>query len=471
MFADDLDKRAEFGRLRSMSRPILIIHGWSDSSTSFRPLARFVEEHTGRPVRAIYLGDYLSMSDEITLPDLGSAMIKALAREGLPTGRQAFDAIVHSTGGLVVREFLLQFCRNADGSPAPERTPIGNLLMLAPANFGSPLARMGKSMIGRLFKGWKWDGPFETGKQVLEALELGSPYSWELARRDLFDPAFPIFDPKNTRVTVMVGTSAYSNRLKQMAHENGSDGTVRVATANLNAQAWTLSLEDPLNPQLRPLPRNCPELALAVFDRDHSSITRDNQTQREAWRRTVLEALSVDSAGYAGFVERCRAVAAATFAEGRQAGKRNKERFHEYLHAVFRVHDQYGNGIPDYFLEFYQEDNDDSDRVFEKIQTEILEKVSCNSRDKSIRSLFFDTTDLDQLTRDRPDLEVRLSLVAADLSEDIGYRNPPNDPQGGIPVHRSDLQTFFLPNQPVLIDVTLFRNQSERVFRLKPWKQ
>jgi pimeloyl-ACP methyl ester carboxylesterase len=454
-----------------MPPPILIIHGWSDSSTSFRPIARFVEEHTGRPVRDIYLGDYLSMSDEVSLPDLGSAMITALERENIPTGRAAFDVIVHSTGGLVIREFLVQFCRRPDGSPDPGLSPIGNLLMLAPANFGSPLARMGKSMIGRLFKGWKWDGPFETGKQVLDALELGSPYSWELAKRDLFDPAFPVFHPDNTRVTVMVGSSAYPNRLKQMAHENGSDGTVRVATANLNAEAWTLSLEDPLNPVLRRLPRNCPELAFAVFDRDHSSITRDNQTQQEAWRRTVLDALTVDAAGYAAFVDRCRDVTRETFATGRQPGRRNKERFHEYLHAVFRVHDQYGNGIPDYFLEFYQEDNDDGDLVFEKIQTEILEKVSCNSRDKSIRSLFFDTTDLEKMALARADLEVRLSLVAADLSDDIGYRNPPDEPAGGIPVHSADQQAFFLPNQPVLIDVTLFRNQSERVFRLKPLGQ
>jgi pimeloyl-ACP methyl ester carboxylesterase len=451
-----------------MSRPILIIHGWSDSSTSFRPIARFVEEHTGRPVHDIYLGDYLSMSDEVSLPDLGTAMMNALAREKIPTGRAAFDVIVHSTGGLVIREFLLQFCRDADGSPEPGLSPIGNLLMLAPANFGSPLARLGKSMIGRLFKGWKWDGPFETGKRVLDALELGSPYSWELAKRDLFDPAFPVFRPEHTRVTVMVGTSPYPNRLKQMAHENGSDGTVRVATANLNAQAWELSFENPQQPRLKQIARNCPELALAVFDRDHSSITRDNQTQREEWRRTVLGALSVDAAGYPAFVEQCRGITDATFAAGMEPGKRNKERFHQYLHAVFRVRDQYGNPIPDYFLEFYQEEDDEADHVFEKIQTEVLEKVSCSSQDKSIRSLFFDLTDLREMARERPDLKVRLSLVAADLSEDIGYRNPPNEPQGGIPVFGHGQETFFLPNCPVLIDVTLFRNQSERVFRLKP---
>lgn len=30
-----------------------------------------------------------------------------------------------------------------------------------------PLARLRKSMVGRLFKGWKWDGSFETGKRTL----------------------------------------------------------------------------------------------------------------------------------------------------------------------------------------------------------------------------------------------------------------------------------------------------------------
>jgi hypothetical protein len=251
-----------------------------------------------------------------------------------------------------------------------------------------------------------------------------------------------------------------------MAHENGSDGTVRVATANLNARAWKLTLEDPTTPLLTEVARNCPEIAMAVFDRNHSSIARDIQSQREAWQQVVLGSLAVDAAGYGDFVEQCQSVTNATFVEGRQPGKRNQERFHEFLHAVFRVRDQYGNPIPDYFLEFYQEANDARDQVFTKIQTEVLEKVSCNSRDKSIRSLFFDTTDLEQLQRERPDLEVRMSIVAANLSKDIYYRNPPNQPQGGIPVFRADLRSFFLPNQPVLVDVTLFRDPSQRVFRL-----
>lgn len=213
-----------------MPIPTLIIHGWSDTSKSFRPLARFLEE-SGHDVRNIFLGDYKSLKDEISLEDVGQAMHRALLDHELPLARHSFNVVVHSTGGLVVREFLRQFCRDDAGGPDPALSPIRNVLMLAPANFGSPLAKMGKSMVGRLFKGWKWEGPFETGKRLLDALELGSPISFELAERDLFDDAFPIFDPAHVRATVMVGSAAYDSRMKRMIHENGSDGTVRVASA------------------------------------------------------------------------------------------------------------------------------------------------------------------------------------------------------------------------------------------------
>ncbi len=58
--------------------------------------------------------------------------------------------------------------------------------MLAPANFGSALAHKGRSMLGRVFKGWKTG--FETGEEMLYALELASPFQWDLAQADLFVP-------------------------------------------------------------------------------------------------------------------------------------------------------------------------------------------------------------------------------------------------------------------------------------------
>jgi pimeloyl-ACP methyl ester carboxylesterase len=451
-----------------MKLPVLILHGWSDTSGSFRPLARFLREQ-GEDVREVFLADYLSMQDEITLQDLGFAMLRALRDgEGLSLDRHSFNVVVHSTGGLVVREFLRQFCRDEAGNPDPLRTPVRNLLMLAPANFGSPLARMGKSMVGRLFKGWKWDGAFETGKRVLDSLELGSPLTWELAEADLFDPSFPVFDPAHTRVTVMVGSNAYPGRMKKLAHENGSDGTVRVATASLNALRYRLDFADPERPSFEEIPRNCGEIALAVLDRDHSSITRDRKAQQAEWRRTVLDSLNVDEEGYGAHAAACHELTRETYARGRASGRSRalRKRFHEYMHVVFRVRDQYGHAVEDYFIEFYQQDDDPADSVMEKIHGEILEKVSINSLDSSYRSFLFDLTDLAEAARGTQGLPIDLSIVAARESADIGYRNPPDVASAGVRVFDGTSGRFFRPNQPVLVDVVIHRDPGGRVFRI-----
>jgi triacylglycerol esterase/lipase EstA (alpha/beta hydrolase family) len=116
--------------------PIVILHGWSDSSASFKDLAQWLKQN-GFNVVDIYLGDYLSMNDEITLFDLAAAFGRALKNHNIPQNRFSFDAIVHSTGGLVMREYLRQVCAGD-----PSKTPVKHLCMLSPANFGSPLARL-----------------------------------------------------------------------------------------------------------------------------------------------------------------------------------------------------------------------------------------------------------------------------------------------------------------------------------------
>jgi triacylglycerol esterase/lipase EstA (alpha/beta hydrolase family) len=160
-------------------RPLIILHGWSDTSKSFQRLAVWLKNN-GFNVVEIFLGDYWSMNDEVTLFDLGYAFQFALRRNNLPTARHSFDLIVHSTGGLVAREYLRQVCVDpVTGARDPSRAPVMHLCMLAPANFGSPLSTLGKSVLGRLFKGWNWDHLFETGQKVLDALELASPYSYQ----------------------------------------------------------------------------------------------------------------------------------------------------------------------------------------------------------------------------------------------------------------------------------------------------
>ena len=57
-----------------MRNPIVILHGWSDNSRSFRDLAHFLQTEFGAAVQHLYLADWLSLQDEISYGDLAAAM-------------------------------------------------------------------------------------------------------------------------------------------------------------------------------------------------------------------------------------------------------------------------------------------------------------------------------------------------------------------------------------------------------------
>jgi pimeloyl-ACP methyl ester carboxylesterase len=437
--------------------PVVVLHGWSDNSSSFKPLAAWLRTQ-GFPVTPIFLGDYLSMNDEITLKDLGYAFIRALNDKKVPQTPHAFDVIVHSTGGLVIREYLRQVCEGT-----PETTPVQNLLMFSPANFGSPLAALGKSVLGRLINGWDWNHFGQTGEAILNGLELASPYSWDLAMSDLLSPTNVIYDPKNTLVTVFGGTAAYSG-FRSALHENGSDGTVRVSTATLNTALLRLdcSNPDPINSLL--VEKVTPPIAFAVFDRDHGAIHDPADPRQTAqWTQLVLNALTIGPDGYADHVALCDKVAQDTFANG-IANSPHPERYNQYQTLVVRVHDQFGDPVPDYMLEFYQDAGDDADNVFSAIHGDILEKVTTDSVDASYRSFLFNITSLRAYLAQNPNAAIEMSVSAASVSERITYRNP----ESGVPIFTGAAQNLIRPNTPLLVDIVLYRDPSLAVFYVTP---
>jgi hypothetical protein len=209
-----------------MNTTNVIIHGWSDNSKSFAKMTAFIEQNLPQPSRSIHLGDWISLRDEISYADLVFALQRAWTACGLPTTPRSVNVVVHSTGALVVRDWMT---RNF----TPESAPIKRFLMLAPANFGSPLAHKGRSFIGRALKGWGQPN-LETGNTILKGLELGSPYTFALANRDLFDGERRWYGEGRILATVLVGGSGFDS-VEAIANEAGSDGTVRISTANLNA--------------------------------------------------------------------------------------------------------------------------------------------------------------------------------------------------------------------------------------------
>lgn len=110
---------------------VVIIHGWSDTSESFEPLAGFLQARK-IAITPIYLGDYISLDDDVRVEDVAKRM-HAVLNERLADGelRAPFDMIVHSTGGLVACQWLADCYPDGD-------SPARRLIMLAPANHGSP---------------------------------------------------------------------------------------------------------------------------------------------------------------------------------------------------------------------------------------------------------------------------------------------------------------------------------------------
>lgn len=102
---------------------IVILHGWSDDYKSFKSLGKFLADQGLSDVTDLHLGNYISMDDDVTYDDIIAAMEKAWKKRGLPNDPRSVDVIVHSTGGLVIRDWMTRF-------RTPENNPIRRLLFL-----------------------------------------------------------------------------------------------------------------------------------------------------------------------------------------------------------------------------------------------------------------------------------------------------------------------------------------------------
>lgn len=449
-----------------MSHQVAILHGWSDNSDSFIPLASFLKQNGYKTV-PIFLGDYISLRDDVNIDDVAKRM-EEVVREKMARPANArdrleknFDLVVHSTGGLVARRWI---ANNYANRPCP----VKNLLMLAPANFGSKLAHKGRSMMGRIYKGWRTG--FETGEEMLYALELGSSFQWELAEADLLvEPgssagASQFYGPDRVRPFVIVGTHPYPGLTAKLTNENGSDGTVRVAAANLNAKGITIDFsggpEYLLKPKLSQWKKRggkSNEFPFAVLpDRTHGSVIRPDepglskkQIAHKHLGQLIVQALSVTTAEQYGQVrDDWSTVTEATreFAGLTEDAQKNRddffeasgtpaEYFHEYFHVNVRVEDEFGVPIPDYFLSFMPKQKQHwyslkksfspSSAFFHE---EVLEDVHEHRRDNSHRSLYIDRFDLmreggfySRLNGHDRDKELQVTISAADPGERIAY--------------------------------------------------
>lgn len=216
---------------------VVFVHGWSVTNTNtygglpIRLRDEAAAAGIAIQVKEIFLGRYISFHDEVRINDISRAFRIAVADElsDLLKDGTRFVCITHSTGGPVIRDWWHRYYETVSKS---EICPMSHLIMLAPANYGSALAQLGK---GRLSRIKSWFGGIEPGQGVLDWLELGSKAAWNLNQEWIRSDGRQI-SSKGIFPFVLTGQyvdRAFYDNLNSYTGELGSDGVVRVAAANL----------------------------------------------------------------------------------------------------------------------------------------------------------------------------------------------------------------------------------------------
>lgn len=469
---------------------VLIVHGWSDSSDSFRPLADFLVAR-GWQAKTLWLGDYVSMEDDVRVQDVAMRMAQVIDQR-IAAGQldARFDMIVHSTGGLVARAWLTTRYRGRMAE-----CPVRRLVMLAPANYGSKLAAMGKSMLGRLAKGFRHG--FHTGTSMLDDLELASPFQWELAQRDVLlapgGDAERYYGADRVLPFVITGTRGYTGLLRQIANEDGSDGTVRACAANLNARGVTLDFRetDPEKVMQPWASRIEDEVPLAVLPtRTHATIIDPGRADPESddgiaetaeekakLGELILQALAcADIAAYRQIRQDWAALSEATAGRGAADDPENPcaDGYHQYLQINVYAVDDHGKPVADYFLEFFSNPNQADDAANAYLHANVIEDVKKNSRNEALRNLYLDRTDLVEgyyarfASGESPVLY--LSVHAEAPGANVSYFDADGSgARGMVRVHlEADATRRWLKrNTTHFVQIILPRRPGEGVFRVK----
>jgi hypothetical protein len=450
---------------------VIFVHGWSVRDTStYGDLPRWLESQgnlNGLEVEVgnVYLGRYISFDDTVTVDDIARAFDQAVRDElaaKLKAG-QKFACITHSTGGPVVRKWMDLYHKGA-----LDKCPLTHLVMLAPANHGAALAQLGKSRLSRIktfFEG------VQPGQRVLDFLELGSELSWAL------NESWLDYDCVAGGVYSFVLTGQAIDRnmydsLNSYTGEEGSDGVVRVAGANMNY--GILRLRQDGDKLVTEKIRRTKPMAMGILPgRSHSgdkkgiirSVTMANAAQHPTvqW---VVRCLKVTSrASYNVLSTELDALSAKTQKDEHIEkvkgifGTRTYET-NRYSMPVFRFIDDRGDTLTDYDLLLTAGPKYDEDALPEGFF------VDRQRNQKSPGKLTY------YLDYDVMESGIRKASMQGKLGFRVKAR--PEDGNSALAYYRlldfrSDLDTLIKilrPNQAALIEVVLQRRVDKTVFTL-----
>lgn len=449
-----------------MAKKLLILHGYSDGATSFTGLRDFFQAN-GYAREDVFLLNYASMDDQAQFSDFADKLDEDYEKQ---FAGERIDVACHSTGALVVRLWLdLHYSRQRAAGRSKPQSPVEHLLMFAPANFGSDLAEMGQSFLGKFrstfFNSNRKPGDFlESGKYVLQGLEPASPFQWALSSRDLHGEGFfnpGLGDANVCYPFVFAAGRAYGGLQAKIVKDRkkpGTDGTVRICGTSLNTRKCVV---DFCNREVNPVwmeERKFDHMAFAIFGEfNHGSIIDHTEEFVRGPGQWALKALQVDSiARYDKLATEC---------EGFTRRSYNGDPYQQFF---FNVHDDVGLPVRDFYIDFYAQLADGSvhekltlefDRVFE---TEFYR----HSADPSCRALLLNLVKLRLYFRQLKAAKARLvfDVFATSPVKEVKYL-----PAFAVifdEASTTDEPTFLYENTTTLVEVVLNRVSSDQVLHL-----
>ncbi len=386
---------------RQAPRPLLLIHGYSADGSAFKQLRSSLETRGIHP-DDIDVCTYISLNNEITIKDLAESLDRALRTHPvLRDETSEFDAIVHSTGMLVLRAWLANTPHAVENNPRLKR--LKHLIGLAPATWGSPQAHKGRTWMGALIKGSKQLGPdfLHAGDRVLDGLELGSKFTWDLAHVDLLGSR-PYYDngPGTPYVSVFIGNQGYDG-LTSVANDPGTDGTIRWAGCGLNTRKITLDLTRAAQDKSgRPVDRatisrwassRLDVPVIPVSGRNHATIISQPDEDminlivdflavggsgKEAYESWLMRASAFGSNGLPAMLSNPSCRTKGLFGEARRLfekliGESGDDTIEGWQQFVVHVRDERGDGVPDYMIEILKQDSSGEWLPFDEMYTDV----------------------------------------------------------------------------------------------------
>jgi hypothetical protein len=438
---------------------VLLIHGYSADWKAFLPWKAALSG-AGIASETINVGNYVTLNNEVTIKDLGEAFDRALRMSDFakehPGDSWTFDAVVHSTGMLVMRQWLTS-------DPYPPENPrsrirrLKHLVGLAPATFGSPQAKKGRSWLGALVKGNRDLGPdfLNAGDMVLDGLELASEYTWNLAQKDMLGQK-PLYDKGDGTpyVAVFIGNEPYTG-VSAVANSPGCDGTVRWAGCALDTRKVMLDFRrhaqiDPADPTKRVdisdwSTERLPVPVIAVDGQNHGTIIANPKPEVVSLVHDFLGIVNKDA--YEAWEER-----ALKFGEPSKAKMDKSDDVEDgagwqqlWIHMV----DDHGDGVTDYNIQVYYGDELSESDDPEKESVKVI--ADTYTSDNSYRCFYIHLTE-EMLRLKTDNKKMWLELIASSGSELIeyeAYTGSANDPlRLAIDTHNP------AANKPVKMDIT-----------------